>query len=656
MQYHLYKKILLFLIILIIMLQSYQSSTNIEEDINSSPKDEAFQKYYLPHELKTDENKCYGFIIKIPDIIEISNNPQTQYEVLNLINILIRNNISVYWLQNDDDLFTKELFINKSPEFVQYKRGSFFIPLTENPNLNSLTIVILSEHYLPNNSFGKETIPLKIDMILEPKPNLKLYKINEPKLAYYFDQGVTTTCINWYISTLYKAGFLNNEILEDEDLQGRLNNNNFNVLIWPGGNMIESFNNDLNFISKLKKQYSIKNFISNGGGFVGSCYGAFIASSGMRFTPFLLYQYYLPLIPSFWFLSLSDTLLALGMPSNINVTIEDSDNPVVFGLNGTLSGSVIRGGPVYTWIGKNSESLAKVDDINLSWFNWIESSNNTILKKFILRWVNFTIGKTIWISSTYGSGKIVAFGDHPEQGDIKLQRAVHNSVLFVTSKSIEDYIFEDSYSISLIEEYGKNSLNITYSEYNSDLFNIEYNKIEHTINILNEVENKYKSFSTLIRDLMEYENIETNFYYQVMSGGFWGFDEFIYNSENYLDNPENNEDTLNELKSIDSIYNMYLFENNSIYDITTSFKNKIGNRFELINNSLILLNKNIDQLINEIQNYINTSDQNEIIFNLIDNIEINKKDIQKNLPLIYFDSLILSKDLWYTYKTMKLDN
>ena len=32
-------------------------------------------------------------------------------------------------------------------------------------------------------------------------------------------------------------------------------------------------------------------------------------------------------------------------------------------------------------------------------------------------WINFTIGKTIWTTSTYGQGKIVAFGDHPEKGD-----------------------------------------------------------------------------------------------------------------------------------------------------------------------------------------------------------------------------------------------
>jgi len=597
----------------------------------------------------------YGFIISIPSSLEISNNPDIQYNTLNMINDLLRNNISIYWLSNDIELFTKAFLSNEIPKNKIFNRGSFVISFTGKQSQDVMSIVILSEYFFVNSSQKEIRLANNIFLINEPIQDIKLFKLNEPKIAYYFDQGVSIECISWYMSSLYNAGFIKNEILDDTNLINRLNNNNFNVFIWPGGNMFESINKNLSLFSILNRQYSIKNFISNGGGFVGSCYGAFIASSGIRITPFFLFQYYFPRFPSFGFFSLSDTLLTLGMPSTINISIELSDNPVVFGLNGTLTGSTLQGGPVFTWVGKNSESLAKVEDINSSWLHWIDTVNNSLPRKILKKWANFTIGKTIWITSEYNEGKIVTFGDHPEHGDIKLQRAVHNSILYVTSELKEENNLWNYYTIPHIENNANKSVNTIFTNHETGIFNTAFNKIYNILNIFSIVENQYDTFSEKVDNLIESENIELTFYYQMMMGGLRKFGEFIQESKDFLNNPLSNEDAINNLKNIDSLYYLLISENISIENNIKIFKEEINDRLEKINFSLNSLRDNFDQILNEIDNYQNNTEQDQNIITLSKKIERDNIEIVKHLPLFFFDSIMISRDLLYQYKTIMVN-
>jgi glutamine amidotransferase-like uncharacterized protein len=634
------KSIFLFIILLII--QPFSAIALMDNQI--------FSDKNLNDLANKNDNDIFGFIISYPSSLEISNNQEIQYKTLNMINDLARNNINIYWITKDIELFTKNILSTQLPENRIFSKGSFIIPFTGQNSKDIISTIIISEYSNNGSILNVENISKNIYFIIEPIQDIKLYRITEPKIAYYFDQGVTTRCINWYMSALYKAGFLNNEILDDNDLSSKLENMRSNVLIWPGGNMFESFKKDLSFISILKRQYSIKNFVSNGGGFVGSCYGAFIASSGMRFTPFLLLQYYFPRFPSIGFFSFSDTLLGIGMPSTINVSIESTDSPVVFGLNGTLTGSVIRGGPVYTYIGKNSESLAKVEDIDLSWLHWIDSLNNSVPRKILNSWANFTIGKTIWISSEYNKGKIVTFGDHPEQGDIKLQRAVHNSVLYVRSELIVKNNFQNFYP----NLYVKNIINSSIDsliEYNDiNIFYKEFSRLYDLIDIINLIEIKYNTFTDLVNNLRDNENIETNFYYQMMSAGFWEFKEFINNSKNSLDNSVSDDDTIHNLEIVSSLSHLFSLENITIEDKIDILRDELNNRLKKINLSLNSLDNNMNKIIKEIQNYENTSEQNEYIINLIENIKKDSKEIVKNLPLIYFNSIMDSRDLSFSYK------
>lgn len=662
------KKGIIFVVLLLLILPIYSPASKINEidritfnEIISENNNLSSDTITNSLIMKILDLECYGFIIPIPPSSEIADMPEIQYNLFNLINNLLRNQIPVYWIPHNIELLTKKIFLNEFPEPENYNKGSFIVPFTGDSFLDTMSIVIISEFCYTNDTHKEHTLSSEVSIIMEPLQDVKLYQLNEPRIAFYFDEGVTTRCINWYISSLSEAGFIKIEILDDHDIICKLNNQNFNVLVWPGGvwpweNMFESLENKLSFVPRLVSKYVIKQFVSNGGGFVGSCYGAYIASSGMRFTPFFFMQYHHPKMPSIGFLSISDTLLALALPSTINITIEETDSPVTFGLNGTLSGSLLQGGPVFTWLGKNSESLATIEDINLSWLYWLDSMNSSLPKKIIKYWANFTTGKTIWASSNYKKGKIVTFGDHPEHGDITLQRAVHNSVFYVTSQSLENQNVNHYYPISFLENTVRNSLNITLYEHESDVFKDIYKRIIHVAGILNSVENQYDKFSVLIDNLTAENKMELSFSYQIRRGGLWEFKEFIHNSINYLNDSQGKEDTINHLGTIDSISNMLSLVNVSIEEDIYQLKNEITDRLNKINDSINSLNDHINQLIYEIQHYQNTTAQNEYILTIVEKIKITSEEIGKYIPLIYFDTLILSRDSWYIYKTLAVNN
>ena len=142
----------------------------------------------------------------------------------------------------------------------------------------------------------------------------------------------------------------------------------------------------------------------------------------------------------------------------------------------------------------------------------------------------------------------------------------------------------------------------------------------------------------------------------MMSSGFWEFRDFIHKSKNYLSNPLNDKDTINNLKIINSVSHLLSLENVVIDDQINILKNEINNRLEQINYSVISLNDNMNKIIGEIQNYQNTTDQNGYIVNLVENIKMDSKGIVKNLPLIYFDSIMFSRDLSALYKTIMVNN
>jgi hypothetical protein len=185
-----------------------------------------------------------------------------------------------------------------------------------------------------------------------------------------------------------------------------------------------------------------------------------------------------------------------------------------------------------------------------------------------------------------------------------------------------------------------------------NIFDNELDRIYDVIDILESVEIKYNIFTDLAEQLRDNENIETNFYYQMMSAGFWEFREFIHNSKTFLNNPISNNDAIHHLNKISSVSYLLSINNIDINNKIDNIRSELNNRLEIIKNSVSKLNENMNEIIDEVQNYQNTSEQNEYILDLVNKIKIDSEEIVKNLPLIYFNSIISSRDLTYLYKSL----
>jgi hypothetical protein len=634
-------KILCSILILIFIFPSYLSISNSQvynnfnesEEILNTQKSVGYKVGY------------YGIIIPIASSKEIMQNPESYNETLNLVNDLLRNNIEVYCNQNPLEIRVTDLLDSNIICQRMFEQGSFIIPFSGNEFKDTLKIIIL------HNYIFSQKNKIIFHFLTEPISSITLIELRQPRIAYYFDEGVTIECLEWYIFPLYKAGFLDNEILSDLDIINNLTNKNYNVLIWPGGRLMEGFHKNLSISSRLNRQAMIKNFVSNGGGYVGSCYGAFVSSSGMRFTPFLLAQYYTKKFPSFGFLSLSDALLAIGIPSNINITIKDSNNPVLFGLNDTIPGSILRGGPVYTWVGGNSEELASIESIDTSWLHFIDSMDNQFLKKLLNRWVNFTIGKTVWISSKYNDGKIVTFGDHPEQGNILLKRAVHNAVLFVSSKTVIYAKEPISYSIIWVKTIIDNCNDLTIDSNNESNLIEMSRDISYIYEKLEEIEERYDRIFERIHKLYESHKIDGSFYYELRSSALWEFKDFLSSSKQFLKDKNESEDTLDNLKTITTYYQLLSIENELIEHKFIQFQDNMTQRIYKIKNSIHLFYENQNNLLSELRQYKNTSEQDNKILNLMDSLNIHAKIFVKNIPLLNFESSVIARDFRYQYLT-----
>ena len=634
-------KIICFLLILTIVAPSYLSISESGSTIR------------LLNHNKLDTNEglvlsslnCYGFILPLPSKDKISEDPQIQYATLNLVNDLIRNNISVYCNLQPLELDVLDSLSDSTNYNKIYEKGSFIILFTDIESIDVLISIIVFKYSLFNQN---ETNPVQFQYIAEPIPSVELMQLHQPKIAYYFDEGITIECLDWYLSSMSQAGFLQCEMVSDEDILNNLTNSRYNVLIVPGGRLMEGFKKDLNFFQKIARQTAIKNFVSNGGGYIGSCYGAFISSSGMRYTPFLLAQYYTKKLPSFGFLSLSDALLGLGVPSNINISIKEFDSPVLFGLNGTISGSRLRGGPVYTWVGKHSEELASIESIDTTWLRFIDSLDNKILKYFFNFWVDFTVGKTIWISSNYEKGKIVTFGDHPEQGNILLKRAVHNSVFYVSAetKYVVDNYRSHSYEWikSIIDAFNQYFIEANDIRELNDLYNATVN----LYNELDEISIVYESILEQFTNLSNAHLIDSNFYYTLRGGSFWEFDHSIPQSKKYLYDDNESEDTTDNIMMIDTLIQLQI-QDDLINKKIESFKCNMNQEISLLS-SYFEEYINTQQTLNtELSHYKNTTEQDEIIQSLLTSLDTQANMIEKKLPLLNFHSCMLARDIYYLF-------
>ncbi len=609
----------------------------------------------------TTQSSCYGFLISFPSLNYTEERKYDQQElqntIMNCINDVLRLHIPVYWSSTDLLLQSKEMNQSAVSQQKLFPKGTFIVPFTGNISLDTQLIVLIYDYNISSELSKYEKPQVPIDMILEPIYKLDGYELHEPRIAYNYGKGVTHA--DWYFESLTDAGCLTNVFLDDKETPRQLTTHDFNVFIWGGGSLNFNILNSFYTSSRILSLYRIKQFVVNGGGYIGSCYGAEAASSGLTLLPIFIPEHYLSRLPTIGCLALGDFLVSQAVPADINITIQESDSPVLFGVNGTITGSGLIGGPIVTWYGKNTESLATAKDVEPSnrELSYIFPRFYPFLnEKLIQRWANFTEGKTIWTVSQCKKGKIVTFCDHPEIGDPKELRVLYNAIFYVCSQPVSQKDFTREKQVSEIETIGIKSVNIPFEKpFSLNVSSSIYDHINTTLNSCKKIYNQFDDLENYIYlDLMENNHtLSDDFFYKMGDYGFWDARWTVQNCMNYLENQWHGwsrENATYNLYLLDAIMALLQSTHGSINESLDRLQTDILRKLIDTDKSLSKLVECLDKVDNEIHIYQNTTLQNNKILLLCIELNTYARQIYKQIPQIPFEILKLLRDSWYTYE------
>jgi len=600
-----------------------------------------------------NDSSCYGFIIPLPQGLDTTNETFENSRVRHMINDLLRENISVYWPKDDFSALSKT-FDQENPcaEKVFYKKGAFVVPFSGDEFKDALITSIINDynqtHELEKNSLIKNEV-----YILHEELNIKTDKLAEPKIVQHLGKS---TRYSWptYLLQADDGGFLTFEYLHNDETSKQLNNEDFNLFIWPYlPNYATRFDQFETFTNNAQVN-AIRSFVNNGGGFIGTCYGASAASSGIIFlsTPFALRYAYNPnlpkILPSFC-LSLTDSkvLIHLGVLSNNHVSyhkVENTNHPVFYGVNHTIK-DFFRG-PLFVWLGKNTHVLTTFQDLR-------DGDDGPNVNKNIKKLV---VGKPSWVNSTFGKGKIVLYSSHPDyinniyplfqyddciwDGDkFYGRRIIHNSMFYVTSEENVDIETSISYPLSFINSIIEKTENLSFDEPS----NHEFETLSQRLTGFSNDISIFKNTTMRLRNLFAPLENKSNFFEKgerFLRYAYWYCD--IYND--YINR------TLNALNVLEQTIPLLVEFDESITDKVNDLKNDINQR---LNHSEELLSK-VTKIAEKLEETI-TSSRLSILKKL--QLSKDRKTLLeqyvielKYIPQTYFESLKLVRHSWYNYE------
>jgi len=410
-----------------------------------------------------ENNKFYGYIINVsPD-----QSYSLQTNITRLINQLLHENISVYWITSNTEVSTSQLDLETESLKRSFNKGSYLITFGSTSSKNLRAISLVHNYFL---NYDVESY-----RILDPLKSLDVIELVEPKIAHYDGKATYTS----YYYTLEAGGFLNQKKLTPEQVLDELTNENYNILIWGGGDptAIVEIRQDLVSIRGVQVRKKIRTFIENGGGYTGSCYGGWRAASGfdrpLGLPLYLGTSQLLNLLPMQ--LNLLDVNVYRALPGSgdVDLKITNTDNPLTFGLPEIIHNHSYAGGPMFIdkrIFKSNTEVIGIIDSVGLDDWDWDAYmelcpwwsspfvSNDTKMK-IAKYWMEQNMGAAIWVTGKFGEGKVVAYGGHPEHAstsdwgmdDNELPRTVYNTIFYLCSKDSSQISLEKSYSFSKLD-------------------------------------------------------------------------------------------------------------------------------------------------------------------------------------------------------------
>ena len=371
-----------------------------------SPDNTIHTKYHhLENKINNFENnivnysseKCYGIIIPYTTL---HNKPYTsiQLGISNLINDLLRLNLSVYWAQENFTVLTRTHTEN-TQKYVFFEKGSFIIPYTSNPSMDNLITCIIGDYTY--RSEIEEYYPVEAYFLLE-SIEVNVIKLNYAKTAYFNGKITHPWMLLYYFDLLQMGGFLDNKLYLENEIPTNLNNKDFNLFIWPGADPSMPFSEIINTSKYWKTSISIRDFVKNGGGYIGSCYGARSASSGI-ILPINILQYHFQNLPATLFLSLIPSTFFETYYSGITTIKLSDEYPVNYGLENTIKTYHMGPGPFFLWTAKNVKILGTFQEIDIQ---WIDDDYKNINPKILEIWKKTILGKPAWITSEFKKEKV----------------------------------------------------------------------------------------------------------------------------------------------------------------------------------------------------------------------------------------------------------
>ncbi len=588
-----------------------------------------------------DSDQFFGFLIPDFDYEDDEYENLVYRNIMNLINDLLRENISVYWITNNISMNVFNLYDDHS-QLMEFREGCFIVPFSGNvENDYKLTNIIYNYNYTCEI---KSIIDIQIPvfLILEQK-DLPCYCLNRVNIIEY--RNFLTCTEDWYQQVAFLCGFLDFDVFDNSIFSDKIDNSVYNLIIFPGYDLcLPSYYAVMEIILDMlsKRTNEIRAFIRNGGGYVGSCYAQYMASAGI----FPIYQKRKALNPeldNYGFLALQDTQTGNGeFVSILEQVIANESHPVTTNL-----GNYILGGygsyPKVTYAGDTVDVLIR----------FINSSSLD--------------GYPSVVSSNFGKGKVVSIGPHPEVSDYDTtplnwdkyistdhagKRLVVNSFLYTTSKS--DYLkIEYSYDQNIISNILNINKNLTYLLDNSgDYFKLQVNEL---INLKDKIYELYNSFNTTlhnIKDIAKNENINLE-----ENGSFLAYGVIkysIYECELMLNHMQN---SINNLALLEKI--VFLNKNND------TFMDKIDFfRENLTNNINVLLNMNSETKLsllkfNDIVDGYNKSESSKTYYNKISRfkgLDVENCYTYENIFLTSNISSEILKELRSSWNFFELSN
>ena len=315
-----------------------------------------------------------------------------------LVNLLLRSKIPVYWVSKS--------FVYDG---VTYSEGDFIIPITVTPiysaapssdEINNLTTFLASK-------LNVTLVPVTKDI------EVTVYLLRPVKIAVYGGNGALPTP---YIELFSTLGFLT-EYIDDNDIRAGLLKN-FDILVMPG----DGSDSELLTLG-VEGGQKVQEFIASGGGYISSCAGSWAAALGV---PGWDISYNLQLINAKLWNVIEGAGTFKKLYPGIGVMIFKNTNPthpVMWGIPETFE-MVWWQGPIFEIAPNILQYASKAEGLVVQYsftekFTAAEYYTNLkaqMEKGFTGTTVyNALVGnKPVVVSGTYGRGKVVLFGPHPE--------------------------------------------------------------------------------------------------------------------------------------------------------------------------------------------------------------------------------------------------